>query len=127
MKKANGVAGGPPTVPEEPARGHDASSAEETARKESPMDGASISALAARTGSIIGGVTALGTSWLTQQAQARARENAEERAARETLYSDFIAEASRLCGDAWANDKAEISNLIGLYPSPERRGPRPAW
>ena len=79
------------------------------------MDGASISALAALTGSIIGGVTALGTSWLTQQVQARTRENAEDRTAREALYSDFIVEASRLFGDAWVNDKPEMSNLIGLY------------
>lgn len=79
------------------------------------MDGAPISALAALAGSIIGGVTALGTSWLTQQAQARTRENAEDRTAREALYSDFIVEASRLFGDAWVNDKPEMSNLIGLY------------
>jgi hypothetical protein len=79
------------------------------------MDGASISALAALTGSIIGGVTALGTSWLTHQAQARAQEKAEDRATREALYRDFIVEASRLFGDALVNDKPEISKLIALY------------
>ena len=79
------------------------------------MDGASISALAALAGSVIGGLTALGTSWLTQQAQARAQENARDRTAREALYSDFIVEASRLIGDAWVNDKPEMSKLIGLY------------
>ena len=79
------------------------------------MDGPTISALAALAGSVIGGVTALGTSWLTQQAQVRAREKAEDRTAREALYSDFIVEASRLLGDAWVNDKPEMSKLIGLY------------
>jgi hypothetical protein len=79
------------------------------------MEGQTITALAALAGSVVGGLTALGTSWLIQQAQARARENAEDRTAREALYSDFIAEASRLCGDAWLNDKPEMSNLIGLY------------
>jgi len=79
------------------------------------MDGATISALAALSGSIIGGLTALGTSWLTQEAQARARENAEDRTAREALYGDFIVEASRLLGDALVSDKPEMSNLIGLY------------
>ena len=79
------------------------------------MDGATISALAALSGSVVGGLTALGTSWLTQQAQARLQENARDRTAREALYSDFIVEASRLCGDAWVNDKPEMSNLIGLY------------
>ena len=79
------------------------------------MDGQTIVALAALTGSVVGGVTALATSWLTQQAQARARENAEDRTAREALYSDFIVEASRLFGDALVNDKPEMSNLIGLF------------
>lgn len=79
------------------------------------MDGQTITALAALTGSVVGGLTALGTSLLTQQAQARGRENAEDRTAREALYSDFIVEASRLYGDAWVNDKPEMSNLIGLY------------
>jgi hypothetical protein len=79
------------------------------------MDGATISALAALAGSVVGGLTAMGTSWLTQQTQARAQENARDRTAREALYSDFIVEASRLFGDAWVNDKPEMSNLIGLY------------
>jgi hypothetical protein len=79
------------------------------------MDGVPISALAALAGSVVGGVTALGTSWLTQQAQARVQENARDRTAREALYGDFIVEASRLYGDAWVNEKPEMSNLIGLY------------
>ena len=79
------------------------------------MDGASISALAALAGSVVGGLTALGTSWLTQQVQARAQENARDQTAREALYSDFIVEASRLYGDALAHDKADVSNLVGLY------------
>jgi len=79
------------------------------------MDGAPISALAALAGSVIGGLTALATSWLTQQAQARAQENTRDLTAREALYSDFIVEASRLIGDAWVNDKPEMSKLIGLY------------
>lgn len=34
---------------------------------------------------------------------------------REALYKDFIVEASRLYVDAMAHDKAEISELLGLY------------
>jgi hypothetical protein len=79
------------------------------------MDGATISALAALAGSVVGGVTALGTSWLTQQAQARAQDRAGDRAVREALYKDFIVEASRLYGDALTHDKAEISTLVGIY------------
>ncbi len=79
------------------------------------MDGPSISAMAALTGSLVGGLTALGGSWLRQVAQARAQEEAEDRTVREALYKDFIIEASRLYGDALMHDKAEVSELIGLY------------
>ena len=79
------------------------------------MDGATISALAALTGSVVGGVTALATSWLTQQAQARAQESAEDRTTREALYRDFIVEASRLYGNALTHDKAEVSDLVSIY------------
>lgn len=79
------------------------------------MDGATISALAALTGSVVGGVTALATSWLTQQAQARAQESAGDRATREALYRDFIVEASRLYGNALTHDKAEVSDLVSIY------------
>jgi len=79
------------------------------------MDAASISALAALGGSVVGGLTALATSWLTQQAQARAQERAGDRSVRETLYRDFIVEASRLYGDALTHDKTEVSNLVGIY------------
>ena len=79
------------------------------------MDGATISALAALAGSVVGGLTALATSSLTQQAQARAQERASDRTLRETLYRDFIVEASRLYGDALTHDKAEVSNLVRIY------------
>ena len=79
------------------------------------MDGLSISALAALSGSLIGGLTALGGSWLRQVAEARLQEEAEDRTTREALYRDFIVEASRLYGDALMHDKAEVSELIGLY------------
>ena len=79
------------------------------------MDGLSISALAALSGSVIGGLTALGGSWLRQVAEARAQEEAEDRTTREALYRDFIVEASRLYGDALMHDKAEMSEFIGLY------------
>ena len=79
------------------------------------MDGATTSALAALAGSLVGGLTTLCGSWLSQQAQARAQAKAEDRTTRETLYRDFIVEASRLFGDALVNDKPELSKLIGLY------------
>jgi hypothetical protein len=79
------------------------------------MDGASISALAALGGSVIGGLTASATAWLNQQAQAKAQGHIRTRVERERLYHDFIVEASRLYGDAIVHDKTEISTLVGMY------------
>jgi hypothetical protein len=33
----------------------------------------------------------------------------------EALYSDFIAEASRLMGDALSHQKDDIAGMVGLY------------
>ncbi|HTX54619.1 MAG TPA: hypothetical protein VMD08_14515 [Candidatus Baltobacteraceae bacterium] len=79
------------------------------------MDGATLSATAALAGSVVGGLTAFATSALTQRAQVRAQELASDRTARETLYRDFIVEASRLYGDALVHDKVEVSSLVGIY------------
>ena len=50
------------------------------------MNAAYISALAALAGSVIGGLTSLLTSWLTQRTQARAQElNSPQEAARGAL------------------------------------------
>jgi hypothetical protein len=79
------------------------------------MDIAYVSALAALSGSVIGGVTSLGASWLTQRTQVRAEEVAHDIARREDLYKDFIEEASKLYADALEHDKADISKLVRLY------------
>jgi hypothetical protein len=50
------------------------------------MNPAYISAVAALAGSIIGGLTSLVTSWLTQRTQARAGELTRNRRRREKLY-----------------------------------------
>jgi len=59
-----------------------------------------ISALAVLTGSVIGGLTSTGTTWLTQRAHARSGLLANEIARREALYRDFITAASKAYGDA---------------------------
>ena len=79
------------------------------------MDLAYISALAALSGSAIGGATSLGASWLTQRTQVRAEEAAHDIARREDLYKDFIEEASKLYADALEHDKADTSKLVRLY------------
>ena len=79
------------------------------------MDAGVVSALAALSGSIIGGVTSLAASWLSHNFQARAEQEAADKSRRQDLYKAFIEEASRLYGDALANDKGEIGTIVGLY------------
>jgi hypothetical protein len=79
------------------------------------MDAVYVSAFAALAGSAIGGLTSLAASWLTQHVQFSAQERAGNRSRREDLYKNFIEEASRWYADAFAHDKAEVSNLVNLY------------
>jgi hypothetical protein len=79
------------------------------------MDAAYFSAFAALAGSVIGGMTSLGTSWLTQRSQLGAQRFARNLERRETLYRDFINEASRLYADAFEHDHTELSNLVKLF------------
>ena len=79
------------------------------------MDAAYVSALAALAGSVIGGLTSLVASWLSQNVQARAQQRIEDKTRRQKLYKSFIEEASRIYGDALINDKAEVGNVVGLY------------
>jgi hypothetical protein len=79
------------------------------------MDTAYVSAVAALSGSIIGGLTSLAASWLSQNFQARTQQLIEDKTRRQKLYKSFIEEASRIYGDALVSDKAEVANLVGLY------------
>ena len=79
------------------------------------MDAAYVSAFAALEGSAIGGLTSLAASWLTQHVQFSSQQRAVNRNRREELYKSFIEEGSRLYADAFAHDKAEVSNLVNLY------------
>jgi hypothetical protein len=79
------------------------------------MDVAYVSALAALVGSVVGGLTAGGTTWLSQRAHARAGQMAHEAALREDLYRDFITAASRAYSDAILNSEPQIPKLVSLY------------
>ena len=79
------------------------------------MDAGYFSAFAALTGSAIGGLTSLATSWLIQRAQLKAQQSGHKLSKREDLYKDFIQEASRLYADAFEHDKTDTSNLVNLY------------
>jgi hypothetical protein len=79
------------------------------------MDSASISALAALSGSVVGGLTSLVATWVSQNAQARTQVFIERRTRRQQLYQTFIEDASRLYAQALTSDQAEIGDLVSLY------------
>ena len=82
------------------------------------MDSATISALAALSGAVIGGVTSFGTSWLSQQTQAKVQARTHKLSQREELYKHFIEIASKVYADSLARQAAnlgEITQLVDLY------------
>ena len=74
-----------------------------------------ISAIAALAGSGIGAVASFATTWLTQDAQERARRVAQAVARRERLYGEFIEEASKLFTDALTHQFDDPSKFVRLY------------
>jgi hypothetical protein len=79
------------------------------------MDITYVSALSALAGSVIGGLTTGSTNWLTQRAQARTGQRANEMLRRSDLYRDFIVAASKSYGDALMTSEPQIADLVGLY------------
>ncbi len=79
------------------------------------MNPAYLPALAALVGSAIGGLTSLGTTWLTLRGQAKLQQRTQDRVKRETLFSRFIDEASKLYADAFTHEGTDLSKLSELY------------
>ena len=79
------------------------------------MDVSIISALAALTGAAVGGLTSGITNWLNLRSQLRAQWLLHEKSRRQTLYGDFMEEASRCYIDALQHNEADIPGLVGLY------------
>ena len=82
------------------------------------MDSALITGMAAVLGSLAGAFASIATTWMTQRSQ-RIREHAQlELRRREVLYGDFIAEVSRLTGDAFGHSLEHpetFANVYGLF------------
>ena len=68
------------------------------------MNPAYLSAFAALAGSLIGDLTTILATWLTQHTQSRAQRVAGDISMRQELYKNFIEEASRLYADAFERD-----------------------
>jgi hypothetical protein len=79
------------------------------------MDASIISALAALTGTAVGGFTSVLANWHNQRNQIRAQWVSHEKNYRQALYRDFIDEASKCYIDALQHDSADVPGLVGLY------------
>jgi len=79
------------------------------------VDASIISALAALTGAAVGGLTSGMAAWLNHRSQVRTEWILHEKSRRQTLYRDFIDEASKCYIDALQHDEADIPGLVGVY------------
>lgn len=79
------------------------------------MDSATVAAMAAALGSLAGASASVITTWITQRTQM-SRVNSEWRLReRETLYTEFIMEVSRLAVDAMLCSLEQPEQLVALY------------
>jgi len=79
------------------------------------VDASITSALAALTGAAVGGLTSGISNWLNHRSQLRAQWTLHEKNRRQTLYRDFIEEASKCYIDSLQHDEPDIPGLVSLY------------
>jgi hypothetical protein len=78
------------------------------------MKASIISAFAALTGTIAGGLTSVAANWMSHRIQVRARWLQHDKNRRQMLYRDFIEEATKCYIDALQHGEADIPSLVGL-------------
>jgi hypothetical protein len=79
------------------------------------MDAAIITALAAVSGSIVGGLASFATTYFTQRNQAHRDFLSRDVAHREELYAQFIKETTNLYADSLDKTLENPASLIGMY------------
>src|SRR6202048_3598504 len=79
-----------------------------------------LSATAALVGSLFCGVPTFAAYWLTQRVQIRTQGLMKRHAERETLYAEFIVEASKRFADAWSHHAESPEVVAGLFSAIER-------
>src|ERR1700722_13717632 len=84
------------------------------------MDSAILSATSGLVGSLVGGVSTFAASWLGGHNQYRMQTLVQHVVRRETLYAEFIGEASKCLTNAWGHQAASPEVLAGLYSAGER-------
>jgi hypothetical protein len=76
---------------------------------------ATISALAALFGSLIGAFASSVSTWITQKHQDQRDLVGKRVFHREQLYSDFISESARALVDAMEHDFKDVNKLVPIY------------
>ena len=79
------------------------------------MDAGYASALFGLAGALIGSLANVLTTWATHSSQRRDKHQEADYARKQELFSEFIAEASRLFADALSHQKDDATDLVGLY------------
>ena len=79
------------------------------------MESTVVTAMAAALGSLVGATASIATTWITQRTQTIRANSEWKLRERESLYKEFITEASRLTIDALAHSLEEPNQLIALY------------
>jgi hypothetical protein len=74
-----------------------------------------ISALVGLAGVAIGSLTSFATTWMTHRSQGEGKALGGRGWQARKLFADFIAEATRLYGDAVSHQKDDVSDLVLLY------------
>lgn len=79
------------------------------------MEPAVLSALAAILGSVAGGSATVATAWITQRTTTRRERINAEIGKRELLYTEFVAECSRLAVDAFTHTLESPETMMPAY------------
>lgn len=79
------------------------------------MDTTVVTAMAAAVGSLVGASASIATTWLTQRTQSTRATTEWNLHERESLYSEFITEASRLSANALDHSLEGPEQLAALY------------
>jgi hypothetical protein len=79
------------------------------------VDANLITALAGALGAVSGASAAIATTWITQKSQTIRERVKSETRKRETLYGDFITEASQRLADAFDHSLDKADTLVKLY------------
>jgi hypothetical protein len=79
------------------------------------VDVASVSALSALAGSVVGGMTTGFTTWISGRSQARAGHLVADLARRQDLFRDFIVAASKTYAGALVSTEPNIQEAVALW------------